>query len=495
MHTLILTLALAAAPVNLYVSPTGSDSNSCLNAARPCATVNTAIDKAHKLAGPYVNAPINIYVASGSYYAPLALSDGGAPDPASAMGLIDIEGFAFGPNGSFTIDCAIQSLSNGLSAAFLDGGAVSGKHSQEWVQVAPPVGGWGGYAVDAGYAYSDGGLIANALKGEFLQATGGKGVGDVFPIVNNDLTTISFVRGSNASNPFDITTTISLYAPASHFYPYPLGGSPSNSYSEADLYVAGNSAETSNGVLLLSGYTATATPGNVNLYYCDMANSVSARSHSYSTVEVRGPGLLFFAYGSVEADAPSYGAALTLIGSAPAVFQYSSITGGFNVADLWDTSRLYFTADYVTEPPQQSAFLVVNSRSTASVEGSVLSTASLPSYSEMIALASSSLWLGYTDLDTGGAGSDVIGARQGSFVYASGDSFDGDGGTGILLLSGASNANVSATSNTYNASSNLVSLDNGNTWTTATTYSTNDAGAAGQHSICNAQWGTCITNK
>jgi len=483
MYIAIFVAVLAAAPVNLYVAPTGSDSNSCLNAARPCATVNTAIDKAHKLAGPYVNAPVTIYVASGSYYTPPYAPDGGSPDPADAMGLIDIEGFNFGPGGSLAIDCAIQSISNGLTASVVDGGAVSGYSTQAWVQFIPPDGGWGNYAVDAGYSYTDGGLIATALQGKFLQVTSGSHAGLIYPIKSNDYATITFVTPSSSSYKLDATAQFSLYAPASHFYPYPVDGGASTSYSEADLFVAGNSARSTVNQVQNAQYY----PAQISVVYCDFADSHSV------TVESRDSSLLQLAYGSIEATASAYGEDIVTYG-APVAVQGEVLSGAYTSIVVNNGAFLWLNGSYVTKPAGQYNFVTGTHSPHIQLRGNTFSTPSMSTTSPAFSGAyGADLSLLFNDIDTGGAAAAVIAPSFNSQVYTFFNTFDGDGGAGIFQLNDSSSAFVSL--NNYNASVNLVSLDNGISWIATSTFSTTDGGAAGYNAICNVQWGNCISNK
>lgn len=64
LSALVLLLALVspAAAINLYVSPSGSDSNNCRSATMPCATMQHAVDLVPQ------GGIANIFLAPGTYY-------------------------------------------------------------------------------------------------------------------------------------------------------------------------------------------------------------------------------------------------------------------------------------------------------------------------------------------------------------------------------------------------------------------------------------------
>jgi hypothetical protein len=55
--------AYTTSPLNLYVATTGNDSNPCLNATAPCATIQGAVDKVPKA----IRHPVTVTLASGTY--------------------------------------------------------------------------------------------------------------------------------------------------------------------------------------------------------------------------------------------------------------------------------------------------------------------------------------------------------------------------------------------------------------------------------------------
>jgi len=504
----LLIAVLASSPINLYVSPSGSDSNSCLNAARPCASVNGAIGKAHKLAGSYVNAPVTIYVDKGAYYAPVALSDGGAPDSASQKGLVDIEGFGFDTGGSLAIDCAVQAISIG-SMSVMDAGTIGGTYYYEaWVQFVTPDGGWGGYAVDAGYAYTDGGLRTDALRGEFLAGVSGQGGNRTYVVAHNNYNTITYIPSTSlTTDVYDATTTFTVFAPGSHFHPYPDGGSTTSTYVYTDLFLGGNGGTDTIDSMYVGGsggFPRNTAP--INIYYCDFADAPATLGTSFSTVIDMGGTPAFIQNATFHSSAVDYTNIFSLLNS-PLMLVGSNIDFGYQLILSEGTGA------------QANVFgnLIKGGLGGSSLPIAVANSSAITMNNNVIepndgmfvlGSVSNGAWLylpGNNLINMGNTqGPGFYVSESGGFM-ASANTYQSDGGSGVVQCGSNSFVTLPYLDGFQGIDSrdttNLISLDNGVSWITKTFWDGSDAGTGNiwgssihMRSICNGQHGCCVSN-
>lgn len=481
----LFTSSLAVADASLYVSPTGSDSNDCATALTPCQHINAAMSRFSS----NVLATDTLYLDVGNYYAQPYASDGGAPSVMDGKGTMDIEGFNLGPNGSLNVICSTQQINPaGLVAGAVDAGSLGSPNKyQSWVQYSID-GGWGNYAVDAGYAYLDGGvgvLNNNSLIGGFVQFTVGAAL-ITAPIVSNDSNVINFVQhatNGNAPTAPNASSKFNVFVPASHIYSYPAdGGSDSHSYSESTLWVSsGAKSGFLNMAPAVNSYTESSP---ISISYCDVPSvSLGANSQLFSAVAVYGPGSVSLQYDTVSG--AGYG---VIANNAPIIVNNSEIGTSFYNLWLGQNSTAFLSGNFLRNSTNPNSVLV--DYSTATLEYDVLSPAD---GTTPISSVASKLALYDVAINQGNSTLAAITATYGSIINSLQTYWVTDGGAGFVQC-GAGGFNSLIQYNMLDAGNNLYSLDNGVTWTTGTGFVAVDGGSNDIHATCNQGTGCCVSS-
>lgn len=503
--TLFLSLALAApalaATSSLYVAPTGSDSNqfglnTCQSATSPCKTPNAALQQV----SPNINDTVNVYFAAGNYYSPPFAADGGSPTTPDAKALVDLEGHTYTFTGSLNLIGSTQQINPaGQVAGAIDGGVNGGATPYEgWVQIAID-GGWGNYAVDAGYAYLDGGvavLINNALAGKFISITSGTGAGEIAPIVSNDSRVITYVNHSVAfgvqpPTP-DGSTKYNLFANASHLFPYPADAGVTTGYTLATVWL-GEASEPAPADIYpgtASGATTRvfAVDPQVTLNFLDIADAPQSAIANFEAVDNFGSGLVSLRYSNVESTnvtscEANYGGVLEFAGD-----YLNCPTNGVE----GNGGRVLITGDALVGALGASGGSELDlSGTNVSVYNSVIAPGA--GTTAIFDLAGSTLGMQSTFIDTNNTTHQAIQSKNWSNTFLNNVTYQTDGGSGFLSC-GASGTNSLLTINLLDAGVNLVSLDNAATWSTQTAFSTQDGGTAGVHATVNLGTGCTFSS-
>lgn len=160
-------------PVTLYVSPTGSDTNTGLSASSPLLTVQAAIDKLPRL----ILHAVTINLAAGNY------ANAGFTLSGRTFGLLN------GTFGGITIQ-GPATWSTVTLGAGSSTGTMTGAYVAPVVSTATP-----GTFTDSAQTWA-----ADALKGKFLMMTSGTASGTIRVIVGNTSTALSLTTALSGVN-------------------------------------------------------------------------------------------------------------------------------------------------------------------------------------------------------------------------------------------------------------------------------------------------------
>lgn len=488
----LMVASPAWAQFSIYVSPTGSDSNDCLTAATACKTPNVAIGRISK----QVNTQVNVYFDQGNYYSPAYASDGGAPTAADLNGLIDLEGYTFGPGASLDLIGSTQQINTaGQVAGAIDAGVLGSPGVYgSWVQIAID-GGWGDYAIDAGYAYRDGGvgvLITNSLVGKFIQITSGSGSGLIAPITANDSRVITFDNYSTAvgfsPTAPDGTTKYNLFANASHLHPYPVDGGVSTSYAKASIFTA--VAGPTGGVDVYAPNQTTrplATSPAVTLNYLDIPDGPQGTNAHFESWDNYGGGLVSLRYSNM-ASTGGVSCLNDYSGAVELGADYVACNGGPDVQGQ-QGSTIAVTGS-VLIPSAARAIDVAGSKT--SVYNSMITPATAGT-NPVRASTASELAIQSSLIDSNTTTVQAIQTLSGTNSILDQVSYITDGGSGFLSC-GGNGTNSLLSNQPLDAGVNLYSLDNAVTWVTTTGFGLVDGGSNGVHATCSGGTGCCVLN-
>lgn len=516
MKTIALSLlciaALAIAPraeatANLYVSPSGSDSNDCLTAVTACQTPNRAILRT----GGIVQDNVIINFDVGTYYSPAYASDGGAPNALDAKALIDLEGLAIPGDGTLTLLGSTQQVNPpGLVVGAIDAGTLAtagSKKYEGWVQIAID-GGWattGGYANDAGYCYMDGGacvLQTNALAtaGAYISFTTGAGL-ITAPIVSNTTgagaTTINYVihgNGYGAPTAPTAASTFNVFTPASHFKPWPVDGGASTAYTFSSVYL-GTFASTSAAALTtnpVGGQDTGGAPHPVTVQYLDFVGAPESVTLSdFAIVDNFGLSNVDFVNTTLQ---PSNGDFAVNNYNGRIEFDGSLIKGdnaGSTAGiESWG-GAVWAIGNLVTGVVP--GFKVIGSLLDAEADV-VVSSASASGASVQVNQQSRLIANGlFVDQGNAGATAPVISMLNNSSAILSGFNEISDGGAGAIRCGSVGQISLISVG-IPDAGANEISTDNGATYISQTTRLAQDGGTAGVNAFVNAGSGCTYTS-
>lgn len=500
--TLFLSLALAAPAVaatsNIYCSPSGSDtlpsgqSNFCQQATSPCKTPSQCLAQV----SPSLNGDVVVNFDVGNYYSPPFAPDGGSPTAGDVRGLVDISGFDITPRGSLRVLCSTQKINPAnLVVGAIDGGNLGGSNPYEgWVQLAID-GGFGNYAVDAGYAYLDGGaatLITNSLVGTYIQFTAGASL-IVAPIVSNDSRTINFVTHANVFGTQAVAptaaSTYNIVAPASHFFPWPQDAGAATAYSLANLYIGGSNANAAPQLFTPNTNGQIPPDPAISVFYCDFTDSPQGTHSNFETVDNFSTAPVDLRHVNLKntgnaAVVNNYGGELALTAS----YTKPSST---NPSYTAQSGTGWLTGDYLQSGGGSSDVIFAQfgdlflSDSVISPNDSNAATIS--------GLYNENLVINNVLINQGNNTAAAIQTRYRSNAYLNGVVLVTDGGAGLVSC-GASGSTSLLAVTTPDAGFKLISTDNGATYITGTTESVQDGGTAGVHADCNAGTSCCYTS-
>ena len=496
----LLLSGIAYADVNVYVSPSGSDSNDCTSAATACQTINHTIRRLPQLT--LDNTYINLDV--GNFYSPAFASDGGSPTAMDAKGLIDLEGYNIAGTGSVNFVGSTQQINPaGLVMGATDAGALGGGTPYDgWVLVAID-GGWGNYAIDAGYAYLDAGgytdgggtgtLIANSLVGTFISFTAGPNAGMIAPIVSNTKDTISYVPhsiawGTAAPAP-TAASKFNIFANASHLYPYPVDAGAATGYTLSTVYVGGNAADAAPNGVFPSTNMATqifAIDPQITFNYIDFADGPQSASANFEIVSNYGPSLVSFRYSDMETSATGVEAVSTYEGRSEIAACYlaaqgEAIYGRGGAVDILGsvlTGSVSVNSEISTYKTRVNSYnnVILPAAGTIAVQAQEQSTVTLAS----------------TFIDGNNTTQRAIKMEDNSSCHLGSVFWISDGGAGLVSCGAFGNIRI-GTANVPDAGGNLISLNDGLTWTTGTAYTGNADGGA-INTKCDTTVGCCWAN-
>lgn len=480
-------------PLSLFVSPKGNDSNLCLFFDSPCKSFNGALARIPKV----VNDPVTITAAPGDYYSALPLADGGAPNLAELNGLIDAEGFVGGAGGSIVVQGATNQLAFTLTT--IDGGDLAGTYpSNGFLQIAPNQS-FTAYAVDAGFAYSDGGMITNALAGTFATMVAGPNAGATFPITSNDLTTISFVThsvtGGTAPSSPTASNTIQITSNATHLHPYATNQTnTSTAYTHSVIYVAGISGST----IFERQPNAPAIPFIVPqpalLTFKNLDIEQDPNGHLFwGAIQQNSSSLVDFEQITFGFTYPNN----TINSNA---FYILNATGPTEVGASYLASIYGFPSVFVLNTKFLSSGTAYNMKcglfafthSSAVVESSFIKSAACVNLAPIQVDFGSSLYLVGANRYSGNQSGPDIAISHNSNATIQWMNWATDGGAGLATC--ISGGNLTVESNTFNGSNNLFSANAGVNWFSLSDYGAADAGP-GILGLCGAGTGCCVSNQ
>jgi len=389
----------------------------------------------------------------------------------------------------------------GQVAGVVDAGTLGASASypaEGWVQLAID-GGWGNYAVDAGIAYLDGGvavLKTNALVGDFIQFVGGTGSGQVAPIVANDSRVINYVfQNVNDAKP-NATSTFNLFANASHFYPWPVDGGYSSSYSQYGLVSAGNSSASATSSTPGGGTSSYSDEAPIYVSFVDLHDAPKANpsDNSGGTVYLNSAGAItVLSQVDINAAAANYKNDWLQV-SGQGYLQGSYVSNGFVNVTVYPGATFFGVGDAITGS-QAYGFQFEVLQGNAYIASSILA-ASDGTANQMIVDGPSNVVLESSWLNQGNATSADIATLYNTTIQFNGVLLTTDGGAGFVQCGSRGGISIfySPGVTLPDAGFNFISLDNGSTWTTGTGYSTQDGGTAGVHQTCSQGSGCCYSN-